>query len=153
MVNDGLTANDQAKYFFTLLQAAQAHADLPDLKDTNLSREREVAGIGSDCFDRVVAGSKKTGPQMYRVPELDTILGEVKRCFLAMQLPIAKGGLPEAEDFDKRTKKLLDELPNPQGEEISGSAIADITRGDPGGPDSLHLLLMDMHKSLNRLQK
>lgn len=153
MVNDGLTANDQAKYFFTLLQAAQIHADLPDLEGTNLSREREVAGIGSDCFDRVVAGSKKTGPQMYRVPELVTILGEVKRCFLAMQLPITKGGLPEAEDYDKRTKKLLDELPNSQGETISGTAIADITRGDPGGPDSLHLLLMDMHKSLNRLQK
>ncbi len=31
--------------------------------------------------------------------------------------------------------------------------IADITLGDPAGPDSLHLLLMDMHKSLNNLQK
>ena len=50
-------------------------------------------------------------------------------------------------------KKLLDELPRSHNEAISGSAIADITRGDPGGPDSLHLLLMDLHKSLNQLQK
>ena len=153
MVNDGLTANDQVKYFFTLLQTAQSHSDHPDLECTNLSREREAAGIESDIFDRVVPGAKKTGPGMYQVPELITVLGSVKRCFLAMNLPIARHGLPEAEGYDMRMKILLDELPGTQEDAISGRAIADITLGDSDGPDSLHLLLMDMHKSLNNLQK
>ncbi len=153
MVNAGLTANDQVKYFFTLLQTAQTHSDHPNLECSNLSREREAAGIESDLFDRVVTGTKKTGPQIYQVPELVTILGEVKRCFHVMQLPIAKNGLPEAEDYDKRIKKLLEELPDSHKDAISGRAIADITVGDPSGPDSLHLLLMGMHKSLNNLQK
>ena len=50
-------------------------------------------------------------------------------------------------------KMLLDELPDTHEDVISGRVIADITLGDPDGPDSLHLLLMDMHKSLNNLQK
>jgi uncharacterized protein Yka (UPF0111/DUF47 family) len=153
MVNAGLTANDQVKYFFTLLQTVQLHSDHPNLECTNLLREREAAGIESDIFDRVVTGAKKTGPLLYQVPELVAILSEVKRCFYVMQLPIVKNGLPEAEDYDMRMKKLLEELPDSHEEAISGRAIADITRGDPGGPDSLHLLLMDMHKSLNNLQK
>jgi len=153
MVNAGLTANDQVKYFFTLLQTVQLHSDHPNLECTNLLREREAAGIESDIFDRVVTGAKKTGPLLYQVPELVAILSEVKRCFYVMQLPIVKNCLPEAEDYDMRMKKLLEELPDSHKEAISGRAIADITRGDPGGPDSLHLLLMDMHKSLNNLQK
>jgi len=153
MVNAGLTANDQVKYFFTLLQAAQSHSDHPNLEYTTLSREREAAGIESDIFDRVVAGAKKTGILMYQVPELGNILGEVKRCFLAMQLPVEKNGLPEAERYHERIQTLFAKLPGTNEEAISGKEIADITVGDPGGPDSLHLLLMDMHKSLNKLQK
>ena len=153
MVNAGLTANDQVKYFFTLLQTAQVHSDHPDLECVNLSREREAAGIESDIFDHVVSGVKKTGPLLYQVPELVSILTGIRRCFHVMQLPVAKNGLPEAEDFDERMKKLLDELPDSHEDVISGRVIEDITRGDPEGPDSLHLLLMDMHKSLNNLQK
>jgi uncharacterized protein Yka (UPF0111/DUF47 family) len=153
MVNNGLNANDQVKYFFTLLQTAQSHADHPNLEFTNLSRERETAGIESDIFDRVVAGAKKTGHAIYQVPELIAVLGEVRRCFVTMQLPIVTNGLPEANDYDLRMEKLLDELPVTHEDAISGRTIADITMGDPAGPDSLHLLLMDMHKSLNKLQK
>ncbi|MEI6292701.1 MAG: hypothetical protein WCP36_03400 [Methanomicrobiales archaeon] len=153
MVNSGLTANDQVKYFFTLLQTAQTHADHPNLEYTNLSREREAAGIESGIFDHVVSGAKRTGPATYLVPELVAILGEVRRCFHVMQLPITRNEPAEAEDYMARMNKLLDELPEPDENTISGRAIADITRGDPSGPDSLHVLLMDMHKSLNNLQK
>ena len=45
------------------------------------------------------------------------------------------------------------EIPDDAGEIISGETIAQITAGETGGPDSLHILLMDMHKSLNELQK
>ena len=153
MVNCGLAANDQAKYYFTLLQAAQTHADHPNLEITSLSREREDAGIVSDSFDRVIAGAKKTGPMMYHVPEFPAIIGEVKRCFRAMHAPIARNQLPEAEDYDKRMKNLLGELAGSVEEETDSRVISDMTRGDPGGPDSLHHLLMDMHRSLNNLQK
>ena len=53
MVNYGLTANDQVKYFFTLLQTAQSHSDHPNLEFTNLSREREVQG-SSPTFSTVL---------------------------------------------------------------------------------------------------
>ena len=105
MVNAGLNANDQVKYFFTLLQTAQVHSDHPDLECTNLSRERESAGIESDIFDHVVFGAKKIGPLLYQVPELVPILAGIKRCFHVMQLPVARNGLPEVSPLISRRLK------------------------------------------------
>ena len=153
MVNNGLNANDRIKYYFTLLQTAQSHADHPGTGSPNLSRERENAGIASDLFDRVVPGSKKTGPSLYQIPELPDIIHDVRDCFHEMLAPIEKYELPEATDFRERMTSLLTEIPDDDGEIISGETIAQITAGETGGPDSLHILLMDMHKSLNELQK
>lgn len=153
MVNNGLTANDKIKYYFTLLQTAQSHADHPGTEYSNLSRERESAGIISDLFDRVVPGSKKTGPSLYLVPGLTELLREIRSCFNQMHEPIEKSGLPEGSGYNDRLKSLLTSIPLNNGEIISGELIARITAGDTSGPDSLHVLLMDMHKSLNALQK
>ena len=153
MVNNGLSANDRIKYYFTLLQTAQSHADHPGTESPNLSRERETAGITSDSFDRVIPMTKKTGPSLYQVPGLPDLFQEVKACFHEVQAPIEKYGLLEAKDYQDRLKELFKEIPDNDREIISGEMIAQITAGEKNGPDSLHILLMDMHKSLNSLQK
>jgi uncharacterized protein Yka (UPF0111/DUF47 family) len=152
-VNNGLSANDKIKYYFTLLQTAQSHADHPGTGSSCLSRERETAGITSDFFDRIVPGSKKTGPSLYEIPGLNSLLNDVKTCFHEMLAPVEKYGLSEAKEYRERLKSLIKEIPDDGGESISGQVIAQITAGEKGGPDSLHVLLMDMHKSLNTLQK
>ena len=102
MVNNGLNANDRIKYYFTLLQTAQSNADRPGTGSPNLSRERENAGIISDLFDRVVPGSKKTGPSLYQIPGLPDIFHDVRDSFHEMLAPIEKYELPEATDLRER---------------------------------------------------
>ena len=153
LVNQGLLANDQVKYFFTLLQTARSRADNPGKEYPSLSRERDLAGINQEIFDRVVPGTHKTGSDLYQVPGLPRIIKEIRDCFATMQAPIEKYGLPEGALFGGRMTTLFAGLNPKDGETIRGQEIAVITAGERGGPDSLHLLLMDMHKSLNSLQK
>ncbi|MGA7181631.1 MAG: hypothetical protein WBX11_18890 [Thiobacillaceae bacterium] len=47
LVNTAVAANDRAKYRFTLLQAAQAHAERPDEVISSLGAERLAAKVRS----------------------------------------------------------------------------------------------------------
>ena len=67
LVGRGLEANDRAKYFLSLLQAARAHADRPDRADSALREERLGAGVTDASLDRVVPGTvrlRDTGPAL-----------------------------------------------------------------------------------------
>ena len=52
LVNRALAANDRVKYRFTLLQAAQAHAERPDAVTSSLRTERLAAGVPDESLDR-----------------------------------------------------------------------------------------------------
>ncbi len=52
----------------------------------------------------------------------------------------------------ERLKRLLDALPKAEANLIEGSAIDNITRADSDQGDSLHRLVTDLHKQLNKLQ-
>ena len=43
-------------------------------------------------------------------------------------------------------------FPESSGDELAADTIQVITSGDRAGGDSLHLLVMDMHRALNALQ-
>ncbi|MBK9608956.1 MAG: hypothetical protein IPO58_21925 [Betaproteobacteria bacterium] len=57
LLNDGLAANDRAKYYFTLLQAAATHARHPEAQVSSLRRERLASGVDDETCDQVVAAS------------------------------------------------------------------------------------------------
>ena len=58
MVNQALQANDRAKYYLTLLQAAATHARRPDRPTPSLRGERLAAGINDQWLDRVVESAE-----------------------------------------------------------------------------------------------
>jgi hypothetical protein len=53
----------------------------------------------------------------------------------------------------QRLEILLKQLPKIEGDLIEGSAIDKIVQVDRKGGDSLHRLVMDLHKQLNALQR
>jgi hypothetical protein len=57
------------------------------------------------------------------------------------------------ESFEKRLKTLLADIPAHEGDIIDDEVIQRITAGDEESFDSLHLLVMDLHKALNSLQR
>lgn len=144
-VNAALAANDRAKYYFALLQMAMARADHPDEPATILRQERLACGIECPELDDVVSGAIREG-EYYRVPGCAKILNSVTQELRTMATPVPEDPFPE------RLKSLLATMPACQGDRIRGDSIHAITRAANGGQDSIHQLVMDLHKRLNAKQ-
>jgi uncharacterized protein Yka (UPF0111/DUF47 family) len=153
MVHEALAANDRVKYYFTLLQTARDHADAPEAEAPDLRREREACGVGDPSFDRVPRESRTLPGGLYAVPRAGEIRGRIGACMEAMLAPLE---LEDAQDraaaYRKRLEALRAAAPEISGESIPGSWIRAMTSARRQGGDSLHLLVMDLHKELNRLE-
>ncbi|MBP1775491.1 MAG: hypothetical protein H6Q86_1497 [candidate division NC10 bacterium] len=159
-VNEGLAANDCAKYLMTLLQAARAHADAPDQFATNLERERLAAGVDEAGLDSVVALSRTSTDGVYVIPGLrriqDCLADEVRRMIRPLRT-LAGSATPTdnepANFYEERLRTLLAGRPSLDDDQVSAAEIDRLTSGSRAAGDSLHLLVMDLHKELNRLQE
>lgn len=143
-IEAGLAANDRLKYYFTLLQMARSHADQPNQPASSLKQERLAARIGDGDLDRLVAGTHKEGLS-YRVSGSRQLMTAIAGDARLMAVPVDNA-------TKERVKRLLEALPKAEDDLVEGIAIDDITRGDSDHGDSLHRLVMDMHKKLNALQ-
>lgn len=142
-----LVANDQVKYYFALLQTARAHADQPHVAATDLKAERLASRIQDETLDDVVTGTKKDCTGVYRIPNGPEILRRVQKSITDM---LACLSADEQDGFRKRIAAL--ETPLPEHGALPGALIQAITSGDRKAGDSLHIVVMDAHKAINRLQ-
>ena len=156
LVNTALTANDQAKYLFTLLQMAKSHADRPDAAFSDLHQERLVSGLDEEALDHVIEGSQRGANGDYQIPHAARIVGLVMHNIKTMLEPLesADGAGPrdEARQFAQRYAQFAQGGEQAHADAISGQAIVELTSGNREHGDSPHLLVMDLHKALNRLQ-
>jgi uncharacterized protein Yka (UPF0111/DUF47 family) len=151
LLNSALMANDRIKYYLTLLQSAQQRADHPNGKFDPLREERELAQEDDARLDTVVPGSVKLAGGEYVIPFADQILGAVRDRLEEMLRPLLAMGDEKGAELQERARGLLAEVP-PHLETMPRSLVQAITSGDRGGRDSIHLLVMDLHRSLNALQ-
>ena len=142
-----LTANDQIKYYFALLQTARSNADRPRVPALDLKAERLASQVDNDFLDDVVAGSRKDRDGGYRIPHAPEILRRIRRCIDDML-----ACLPEDDrrPFDTRLKRLS--LPRAEQGVLAGKDIDSMTSGERGAGDSMHLIVMDAHRAINKLQ-
>jgi len=143
-IAEALAANDRLKYYFSLLQMAMSHADRPDQPASTLRQERLACGVEDPALDGFVAAARRAG-ECYRMPGWAILRGQITRDMGVMAAPVG-------DAFAARLDQLLAALPLPQDELISGKAIHDITRAGRGKADSLHQLVLDLHKALNTMQ-
>ena len=148
LVNAALAANDRVKYLFTLLQTARQAAEHPGMAPSRLKSERLAAGVASPELDEVVAGAAQILPDQYQIPLAARIVKEAWGDAAEMLAPLTTAGVEEAAEFEQRYAALLP----PAGETLTLEDLRLLTSGDRSAGDSLHLLVMDMHKALNRLQ-
>lgn len=160
LVNSALTANDKIKYYFTLLQTARDKAEHPQLEFHSLRTERESAGEENANFDRTVSETLKKGHDTYIIPFAEEILSRVWSCMDEMMKPLLATGRAEGKEFEARLERLRSSLTEIE-DEISargsgilrGDFIRTLTSGDRRKGDSLHILVMDVHKALNIIQE
>ncbi|MBD3811993.1 MAG: hypothetical protein IE917_07180 [Betaproteobacteria bacterium] len=150
LVNRALVANDRVKYRFTLLQAAQAHAERPDAVTSSLRAERLAAGVQDGNLDRVVGDSERIGKGRYHIPDSSRIIREAYADAAEMLEPLRAAEIPESVVFAQRLQVFA--MPDSGNDELAAGEIHAVTSGDRASGDSLHLLVMDMHRALNALQ-
>src|SRR6266480_4081072 len=151
LLNEALAANDRAKYRLTLLQTAKSQADSPDADFSDLRTERLASGVTDASYDAVVAETARRGADTYAMPHVRELCSALHADLLAMIAPFEAAQKPEEELFQKRLQVLSDVPWCGEDDTIMGAGIASLTAGDQTR-DSLHILIMEMHKALNRLQ-
>ncbi len=152
LLNEALSANDRAKYRLTLLQTAKARADSPGGAFSDLRTERLACGIADAAYDDVVARSVRRDADSYLLPRGGELCSGLHADMVAMLAPLEAALTPEAHLFRERLKELSVTPWLEDDNTIMGNTISRLAAGDRAQGDSLHLLIMDMHKLLNRLQ-
>ncbi len=147
-LNAALAANDRLKYAFSLLQMALAHAEHPEQSAPTLKRERIACGIDDPDLDGAVAGARKVGSAC-SAPGAARILARIADDMRVMAAPVLAA---TPGDFSARLDKLLAALPKGEDDCFDPVAISAMMQAGQGGADSLHRLVMDLHKRLNVMQ-
>ncbi|MCX6694444.1 MAG: hypothetical protein NT074_07880 [Methanomicrobiales archaeon] len=151
-VNVALAANDRVKYLLTLLQTAIARANHPASGFSSLQSEREASGERNQAFDGVVGNAVRVGEDRYQIPHSGIIFASIRVAVAEMMVPFTLATIEEGEVFEERFRQIVSGLPSNEDEAVSKDLIGKITSGDRDRGDSLHILVMDLHRALNRLQ-
>jgi uncharacterized protein Yka (UPF0111/DUF47 family) len=151
-INQALAANDRVKYFFSLLQQAQAQAADREAQHSDLHAERVACLVDDSRLDDVVARSTLTASGELSIPLAAHLKTEVDECLVAMLNALELGGEATYPEMRARYDAIERAAPAFVDDRVPPNAIGIMTRADRAAGDSLHLLVMDLHKILNAMQ-
>ena len=147
-LNAALAANDRIKFAFSFLQTAASHAEHPDRPRITLKQERVACGIDDPELDGALAGSHMVGAACC-VPAASRLLRRIAEDVRIMAAPLIASRI---DGLAARVDGLLRTLPSGADDLLDPHAIAAMTQIGAAHADSLHQLVMDMHKQLNAMQ-
>ena len=151
LVAEGLAANDRIKVRMSALQAAAHHAREPDRPASDLGIESQTAGIAPAAIATLIGGAHLIGQDRLAAPNLAKLMKEIQDDAATMIRAVDAGAPDEGRKANARLDAirgagLLDAV-----SEIDISRIARLTGVAEAAGDSLHRLVMDLHKQLNGL--
>lgn len=151
LVAEGLAANDRIKVRMSALQAAARHAQDPDRPASELSVESHSAGIAPGAIATLIGGAHLIGPSRLAAPNLAKLMKEIQDDAAAMIRAVSAGAPSEGDKANVRLTAIRSAGLLDAGNEIDLSRIAHLTGIAEAAGDSLHRLVMDLHKALNKL--
>jgi uncharacterized protein Yka (UPF0111/DUF47 family) len=151
LVSRALAANDRAKYFFTLLQSAVRHADRPDEALAELRRERLQCGLEDADLDTVPERTRRSAGDLYELPGAARIHAGLASAVGEM-VAAAEAVPGSREPFGERASQLLRATPE-DAAHVSAAYVARVASGNRAAGDSVHLLVMDLHRRLHEVQQ
>ena len=149
LITKGLAANDRAKVRMSVLQALVRHALHPALEPIDLSAECRYAGVDATAVRLLIAEARSDNGRI-TAPGLAKLIESLSSDVQAMVEAVAAG---DATEGTKAAERLLPILATAAAtnDEIAADQIAALTSVTSANGDSLHRLVMDLHKDLNRL--
>ena len=162
-IKAALAANDRLKLYLTVLQAAAAHAQHPETEPLDLGREISAAGIEGRWLRDVPAASSLVDGELL-VPELRRVAQRLAEDLGVMARPVLEAHDP-GSDLRERVSRWVGWLEalgskSSEVEALSSGQLRSLMSGKKEGKkdgkadtddDSLHLLVMDLHKRINQL--
>lgn len=144
-----LAANDRAKLRMSALQAALGHALDPAAPPLDLGREARDVAVPVSAVRALVRDAAADGDDGLRAPGLAVWLDDLAADVAAMVETVAEVEADPSARWRDRWRGLRPILAAPQ-DLLARDAIPAIAAA-PKGVDSVHRLVMDLHKALNRL--
>ncbi len=148
-VRAALAANDRLKVYLTVVQAASAHAAHPKRDLPDLTKEIAAAGLGATWLHAVVAATTPIDDELL-IPDLTRLVKGLADDLTTMARPVLET-TPASAESHTRVERWLAWLAALPADRLNDQQLEGLTHGRRGGPDSLHLLVMDLHKQINHL--
>ncbi len=151
LVTEGLAANDRIKVRMSALQAAAQHAQEPVRPVTDLQVECRAAGIAPAALATLIGGAHLAGKGRIGAPNLASLMKEIVDDAATMIRAVSAGKSAEGETMAARLDAIRASGLLEPANEIEIAHVARLTGVAQDGADSLHRLVMDLHRALNRL--
>jgi uncharacterized protein Yka (UPF0111/DUF47 family) len=153
LIAEGLAANDRVKIRLSILQAAAARARDPKRPRANLSNECHSAGIDPIPMESLINRANLLAGEQITAPGLGALGSAIWDDVAAMANAVKAGDATDGDVLLARLAKIrATDWPEPS-DTVELTRIAKLINvaGHEGEGDSLHRLVMDLHKALNRL--
>lgn len=150
-IRSALSANNRIKFMLTVLQAAQSHAVDPTGAATDLAPDFPAADMSNARYLIDLPASAWREGDRLRSPFLDKLLKALGEDICQMERPFEGRADHESRALLARVDIWRRWLEEREGEGLQDSAVAALTTGKRGGEDTFHILVMDLHKAINRL--
>ena len=151
LIEEGLAANDRLKIRLTMLQEAAAQVSEPGRQAPSMERERRSVGLTEPMFNATISGARRIDAETFLAPGAEALSAGIASDLKAMMGPIEVAEPEIAASLRARLDATLRALPDFKGDRIAHRQVAALASAQRGGDDSLHLLVMDLHKALNRV--
>jgi uncharacterized protein Yka (UPF0111/DUF47 family) len=151
LIADGLDANDRVKVRLSVLQAAGRHAREPLGVRFNLADECRAADVDALAMEALVNGAGLLAGERITAPGLGALEQAIWDDVATMVRAVKAADTGEGEKNLARLAALKSASSAPAPDTLELADISRLTGISGGAGDSLHRLVMDLHKTLNRL--
>jgi len=148
-VKAALSANDRLKVYLTVVQSASSHASHPHRDVPDLGKEIAAAGLNTAWLHDLAAVARRVDGDLF-IPDLPRLLKCVEDDLATLARPVLET-TPAGEELHRRVQLRLEWLGALAKDRLSDQQVEELTHGRRGEGDSLHLLVMDLHRKINKL--
>jgi uncharacterized protein Yka (UPF0111/DUF47 family) len=151
LIEAGLAANDRLKIRLTLLQEASVHVATPGGPTPSMERELRSVGLTDPVLASTVSGARSIDANTFLARGAEALATGLASDLAAMLRPIDVADVKGAPALRARVEATLAALPDFKGDRVAHAQVADLASARRGDRDTLHLLVMDLHKALNQV--
>ncbi len=148
LISKGLAANDRAKIRLSVLQEMVRRARHPAVEPIELSAECRAAGVDATEVRSLIAEARVNNGKIRATglgKLIDMLRSDVQAMIEAVEAGDASAGKKAAERW-----LAIQATTTAADDEVTAEEVAELTSVTSAN-DSLHRLVMDLHKDLNRL--